>query len=85
MADTPVCGIQIHRGVRRDELPLRVRACVMGPPPAFLLRSLLRSVLSELGGDAAGESGAEVGDGVALDLTVGFFSGAELGDGAHFA
>jgi hypothetical protein len=45
---------------------------------------VLRSASSGLGG-AAGESGAEVGKGVALDLAVGFFSAAELGDGAHFA
>jgi len=36
-------------------------------------------------GRCGGESGVEVGEGVALDLAVGFFSGAELGDGAHFA
>jgi hypothetical protein len=36
-------------------------------------------------GGPAGESGVEVGEGVALDLAVGFFSGAELGDGSHFA
>ena len=53
-------------------------------PPASLLLSPLRSASSGLRGDAAGESGAEVGEGVALDLAVGFFSGAELGDGAHF-
>ncbi len=34
---------------------------------------------------AGGERGIEVGEGVALDLAVGFFSGAELGDRAHFA
>jgi hypothetical protein len=31
------------------------------------------------GEGATGESGVEVGEGVALDLAVGFFSGAELG------
>ena len=62
-----------------------VRACVTASPPAFLLMSPLRSVSSELGGEAAGESGTEVGEGVALDLAMGFCTGAELGDGAHFS
>ena len=34
---------------------------------------------------AAGENGVEVGEGVALDQAMGFFSGAEFADGAHFA
>jgi len=42
----------------------------MGPPP-------LASLLLSMGG-AAGESRVEVGEGVALDLALGVFSGAEL-------
>jgi len=52
---------------------------------ASLLLSPLRSASSGLGGSAAGESGVEVGESVGLDLAVGFFSAAELGNGAHFA
>ena len=78
----------VHRFIgARAEMSWRcgVRACVTASPPASLLLSPLQSASSGLRGDAAGESGAEVGEGVALDLAVGFFSGAELGDGAHFA
>jgi hypothetical protein len=38
-----------------------------------------------LGAVRRGEGSVEVGEGVSLDLSVGFFSGAKLGDGAHFA
>jgi hypothetical protein len=48
------------------------------------LVEFVRCPLENLGDGAAAESGVEMGEGVALDLAVGFFSGAELGDGAHF-
>ena len=56
-----------------------------GAAACSLLLPSLRSASNGLGGGAAGESGVEVGEGVALDLAVGFFSGAELGEGEHFA
>ncbi len=49
---------------------------------SYLLMSPMRSGSTDLAG---GESDAEVDERVALDLTVGFFAGAELADGAHFA
>ena len=85
VADTPVYSTPIHWGVRQDESRCcRLRACATASPLASPAGVATASASSGLGGGAAGENGVEMGESVAFDLAVGFFSGAELGDGAHF-